>query len=84
MSTLSVPLTPQLEEMINRMIKSGYADNKASVVRKALRSLSEQKAIAAVLEGERDIREGRVFYGDLEKIAKKFRSWFRSVMSAPS
>ena len=74
MSTLSVPLTPQLEEMINRMVKSGYADNKASVVRKALRNLSEQKAIATVLEGEKDIREGRVFYGDLKKIAKKFRS----------
>lgn len=73
MSTLSVPLTPRLEEMIERMVKNGYAENKAAVVRKALRLLEEEEAIAAIRESEEDVRQGRVFYGDIEEIAKKFR-----------
>jgi putative addiction module CopG family antidote len=74
MSTLSVPLTPQLEEMINRLVKSGYANNKATVVRKALQMLDDEQAIAEVLQAQQEVKEGKVFYGDLEEIAKKFRS----------
>lgn len=73
MSTLSVPLTPQLEEMINRLVKSGYANNKATVVRKALQMLDDERAIAEVLQAQKEVKEGKVFYGDLEEIAKKFR-----------
>ena len=74
MSTLSVPLTPKLENLVNRLVKEGYATNKASVVRKALDRLAEEEAIATIREAEEDIKKGRVFYGDLEVIAKKFRS----------
>ena len=74
MPTLSVPLTAKLENFVNRLVREGYASNKASVVRKALDLLAEEEAIATILEAEEDIKKGRVFYGDLEEIAKKFRS----------
>ncbi|MDP3956051.1 MAG: type II toxin-antitoxin system ParD family antitoxin [bacterium] len=69
MSTLSVPLTPQLEEIVNRFVRSGFAHNKAEVVRKALTWLAEEEAINAVLETE---REPRILRGDLMEIAKSF------------
>ena len=69
MSTLSVPLPPSLEHMVNRFVKSGYASTKAEVVRKALRNLAEERAIADVLEARRD---PRVLRGDLRKLAARF------------
>ncbi len=71
MSTLSVPLTSQLEAFINRMIDTGYAENKAQVVHKALAKMAEDEAVATVLRAEQEIREGKVFYGDLDELAKK-------------
>ena len=71
MSTLSVPLTPSLEEFINSQVKMGNAANKADVVRKALRLLAEEDAINAVLLSQREAKEGKIFRGNLREIAKK-------------
>jgi putative addiction module CopG family antidote len=71
MSTLSVPLTPELERFIEQMVKDGRAANKADAVRKAIRRLSEEEAIAAILTSEREIKEGKILRGDLLKLIKK-------------
>jgi len=73
MSTLSVPLTPQLEETINSFVESGYAPNKAEVVRKALKLLAEEEAVAAVLKSEQEAHQGKIFYGDPKKIIQKLK-----------
>ena len=73
MSTISVPLPPHLEEFIERQIKEGKADNKAQVVRRAITRLSEEEAINAVLESEREMREGKIIRGDLRKILKRMK-----------
>lgn len=73
MSTLSVPLTPQLEEFIKDQVKSGRAANKADVVRRALRAMSEEEAVSAVLEGQREVREGKILRGDIRQLLKKFK-----------
>lgn len=73
MSTLSVPLTPQLEEFINSMVRQGKAENKAQVVRQALRQFEEEEAVNALLQARKDVREGKVFYGDLDELAKKIK-----------
>ena len=70
MSTLSVPLTPKLENMINSFVKEGFASNKAEVVRKALIHLAEDKAVQDVLDAEQEVREGKVFKGDIRDILK--------------
>lgn len=74
MTTISVPITSEQEEFIARYVKSGKAANKAHAVRYAIQRLSEEEALASVREGQRDIREGRVYKGDLDTLAKKFTS----------
>ena len=73
MTTLSVPLPSNLEEFINTQVKIGFASNKAEVVRKALVLLAEEEAINAVLQSEKELREGKILRGDLKELAKKLR-----------
>ncbi|MEK7665306.1 MAG: hypothetical protein AAB337_00290 [Patescibacteria group bacterium] len=73
MSTLSVPLTPSLEETIDRLVSSGFAETKAEVVRKAIARLAEEEAVNAVLRSEQEAREGKIFRGDLRTLLKKIR-----------
>ena len=67
MATLSVPLTKDLEEFIEAQVRLGKMENKAAVVRRALRLFAETEAIAAALKADQEpsIR------GDLDKLAKK-------------
>lgn len=67
MSTLSVPLTPRLEEFINAQVKSGRAANKADVVRRALQAMSEDEAVEAVLRAERE----PTLRGDIRVLMRK-------------
>jgi putative addiction module CopG family antidote len=70
MSTLSVPLTPKLEEFINAQVKSGRAANKADVVRRALTAMTEEEAVQEVLLAQKEIREGKGLRGDLHELVK--------------
>jgi len=65
---LSVPLTPALEETIERLVKDGIAANKADLARKAIEYFAEQQAIEDVLRAERE----PTLRGDLDELAKKF------------
>ena len=67
MSTLSVPLNKNLEEIVNSFVKSGYASNKVEVMRKALIFLAEEEAVQAVLRAEKE----PVLRGDLRELVKK-------------
>ena len=73
MTTLSVPLTPKLEAFINSQVKSGKAANKAHVVRYALQRLSEEEAVEAVLQSEREVSEGKILRGNLRALAKRIK-----------
>ncbi|OGY71073.1 MAG: hypothetical protein A2986_01215 [Candidatus Jacksonbacteria bacterium RIFCSPLOWO2_01_FULL_44_13] len=72
MSTLSIPLTPQLETFIDEQVRLGRAANKADVVRKALRLFAEEEAVAQVLRAEQEVREGKLLSGDIKELVKKF------------
>ena len=69
--TISVPITKEQDHFIKERVKSGVSANRAHVVRQALDKLSEEEAINAVLEAEREIAEGKGLYGDLREILKK-------------
>jgi len=69
MSTLSVPLPPNLDEFVRNQVKNGLASNKADVVRKALKLLREEEAINEVLRAEKE----PILRGDLRKLAKKLK-----------
>ena len=70
MSTLSVPLTPELELEIIKLVKSGFASNKAAVVRRAIEKLAEDESVNAVLRAQKEIREGKGLTGDLRELMK--------------
>lgn len=67
MTTISVPFPPHLEEFISQQIKLGKATNKAQVIRYAVTRLSEQEAINAVLEAQKE----PTLRGNLRDLAKK-------------
>lgn len=69
MSTLSVPLPPNLEAFINNQVRSGCASNKADVVRRALVRFSEDEAVEAILRASQE----PTLKGDLRELAKKIQ-----------
>ncbi len=71
MTTLSVPLSSKLEEFVKNSVKQGIAPTKAEVVRKALKKMAEEEAINDVLEAQKEGREGKILYGDLDELIKK-------------
>lgn len=71
MSTVSVPLTPKLEEAVTRLVKVGYGANKADIIRKAIASFAEEQAVLDVLRAEQEVREGKIIRGDLKKILRQ-------------
>jgi putative addiction module CopG family antidote len=73
MTTISVPLTENLENFINNMVESGEAETKAEVVRRALRQYAEEEVVKSVMKSRRDIAEGKVFSGELMELVKDFR-----------
>lgn len=69
MSTISVPLSKELEDKLNTLIETGVAENRAAVMRKALEKLSEEEAIAAVLRASREPS----LSGDLRTLVRRLK-----------
>ncbi len=74
MTTITTPIDKDLEDFINMEIREGNSETKAHVVRQALRLLREDRAYKRIREAEEDIKEGRVYKGDLHKLIKKLPS----------
>ena len=71
MSTLSVPISQNIENFIEDVIHRGIAPNKAEVVRQALVRYAEEQAVEAVLRSEHEANEGKILRGDLKDLMKK-------------
>ncbi len=69
MTTLSIPVSGELEKFINKMVKEGRGSNKADVVRRALNAYSENEAVEAVLRAQAEPN----LKGDLRILMKKFK-----------
>jgi Arc/MetJ-type ribon-helix-helix transcriptional regulator len=72
MTTLSVPLSTEQEEFIKRLVKEKIVPNKAEVVRRALRLLAEEEAVADILTAQREARAGKILTGNPRELLKKF------------
>ncbi len=66
MSTISVPLNARQEGLLEGLISSGVASNKAEVMRKALEKYAEDEAVRVVLEAS---RSGVFLKGDIDELA---------------
>ncbi|OGG58946.1 hypothetical protein A3C89_03610 [Candidatus Kaiserbacteria bacterium RIFCSPHIGHO2_02_FULL_50_50] len=69
MTTISVPLSASLEQMLHHLVSTGYAANKADAVRRALIKAAEDEAVERVLRAQREIDEGKGLRGDLRMLA---------------
>lgn len=61
----------QLLDFVDALIRSGEIENRAQAIRKAIRRMQEETEIAEIFEASRQAKDGRVFQGDLAKLAKK-------------
>jgi Arc/MetJ-type ribon-helix-helix transcriptional regulator len=69
MSTISVPLSADLEKSLNALVKSGYGSNKADVIRRALRKVTEEETIEKILRAQKEPS----LKGNLRELANKFK-----------
>ncbi|MDP2946686.1 MAG: type II toxin-antitoxin system ParD family antitoxin [Nanoarchaeota archaeon] len=72
MTTLSVPVSGDLEKFIERMVRDGKGANKADVVRRALREYEENEALESILKAEQEFKQGKALRGDLRELMQKF------------
>jgi Arc/MetJ-type ribon-helix-helix transcriptional regulator len=73
MTTITVPISKELESFIEEEISSGTSETKAGLVRHALVRLQEERALSRLGEAERDIKSGKVYKGDLKALLKKMK-----------
>ena len=66
MSTISVPLSAELENSLNSLVESGYGSNKADVIRRALKKADEDEAVNRILRAEQEPS----LKGDLRELIK--------------
>lgn len=71
MSTLSIPLSPEQEQFVESLVKRNIVPNKAEAVRRALRLLAEEEAVADVLRAQQEVRSGKALKGDIRKLLKR-------------
>lgn len=67
MSTLSVPLSPEMLKAIDRLVEQGVVSNKAEAARQALQLYIEDQAVQAVLKASKE----PTLKGNLDDLAKK-------------
>lgn len=67
MSTISVPLSADLMNSLDTLVRESGA-SRAAVMRRALEKLAEDEAINAVLAAQREVKEGKVVRGDLQTL----------------
>lgn len=68
---LSIPLSGDLAQRIDELVKSGVAPNKAALARKAIEFFAEEHAVNMVMQAEQEMRDGKLLEGDLDELAKK-------------
>jgi Arc/MetJ-type ribon-helix-helix transcriptional regulator len=73
MTTITIPISKELQKFIEEEINSGTSETKAGLVRHALARLQEERALSRLQEAESDIQNGRVYRGDLTTLMKKLQ-----------
>jgi Arc/MetJ-type ribon-helix-helix transcriptional regulator len=68
MSTISVPLPPELETKLDELVQEGAGANRADVMRKALALFIEDTAVMHVLMAEQEVTQGKILRGSIEDV----------------
>ena len=73
MTTITIPITNDLNDFINSQIKIGGASSKADFVRRAIQKMKEDIFVQQILQAKQEAKEGKLLKGDLDKLAKGFK-----------
>lgn len=73
MSILTLSIDSELERFIDSQVQSKKTGNKSAFVRDALNFFREELEVREILQASREVREGKIFKGDLRELAKKFK-----------
>lgn len=75
MTTISIPVTNELDEFIEEQVALGNAASKADLIRRAIMQYKEEQMMRDILQAKREVREGKVFKYEgkkqYEKLLKK-------------
>lgn len=72
MTTISIPITNELNEFIGEQVELGKAASKADLIRRAIIKFKDDEFIASILRAKQEIKEGKALVGDLDKLAEGF------------
>ncbi len=72
MTTISIPITSELNEFIDEQVSLGNASSKAELIRRAITRFKEETFILNILQAEEEIHNGKGLKGDLDRLAKGF------------
>ncbi len=70
MTTISVPLTPELAKRLDALVEE-TGTSRAAIMRKALQALSEERALDMVRMAEDEYRNGKGVSGDLKELVAR-------------
>ncbi len=72
MTTISIPITNELNDFINEQVSLGKAGSKAELIRRAIVQYKEDEFIKSILAAKQEIKNGKGLVGDLDKLAEGF------------
>lgn len=72
MTTISIPISNELNKFIDDQVRLGNASSKAELIRRAIIKFKEDEFINSILKAKQEIKDGKVLKGDLDKLAKGF------------
>ena len=73
LTTITIPITSDLNDFINSQVKIGGASSKADFVRRAIQKMKEDIFVQQILQAKQEAKEGKLLKGDLDKLAKGFK-----------
>lgn len=71
MTVITVPVSDKQKSVIDYMVKSGRAANKAHAIRMAIDLLAREDVLERIRHGQREIAEGKTLRGDIDILAKQ-------------
>lgn len=72
MTTVSIPLTNELNEYVEEQVRLGNAASKAELIRRALVRFKEEEFIATIRRAQQEVRQGKALTGNLDELARGF------------
>jgi Arc/MetJ-type ribon-helix-helix transcriptional regulator len=71
MTTISVPLSSDLQDRLDALVAEGAGANRADVMRRALEWFAEEEAVNNVLRAEREVAAGKILRGKARDVLGK-------------